>query len=180
MSKPGHCQSSGNSPPGLKLAMEILTLLQEQAKPLTEKEIHQRIHGRRSVKLAAIRLLVADRSILRSGEGKNKSPYRFETSSLFVAAPKTHSKANETSVSGSQVPGTQTNIAINEALRPSTLYLRRPKANATKSKATDFAKTSCHSRDEDSTIKLADLNSHSTAATTQPSVRKGFIRHGRE
>jgi hypothetical protein len=78
MNKPGFFQASGGSPPVLDVAHRLYEFMLTQSQPLTEQEIQKQVKGRRAYKLAALRLLLVDGTVIRSGEGKNKSPYLFQ------------------------------------------------------------------------------------------------------
>ncbi len=77
----------------------ILEYLAAQSEPVEEGAIHDAVEARRAVKQKALRRLVSDGEVVRTGSGKRGDPYRY-------------------SVSGIQVP---TYIRVPENQKPKTL-----------------------------------------------------------
>lgn len=60
-----------------QMAEAIFTYLKGQSEPLDEKAIHEAIEGRRAIKQKALRTLMADGKVNRTGEGKSYKPYLY-------------------------------------------------------------------------------------------------------
>lgn len=77
---------------------EILTFLKGQAKSVTEKEMKAAVGGDTRLIQAALRALVAEGKVERTGEGKRGKPYRY----TFILPPlKTENAGNEKRSNGS-------------------------------------------------------------------------------
>lgn len=99
--RPDTYQTSGSSPPAIEVTLKLLAFMQRQTQAITEKQIQAEVPGRRAVKLAALRLLVAGGSIIREGTGKHGSPFRYKV------RPQRHiSSARKDQVPGTQAPST--------------------------------------------------------------------------
>lgn len=62
----------------------MVEYLRRQADPVEEPAIHEAVEGRRQVKLSALRRLVAEGTVARTGAGKRGDPYRYTVSGFLV------------------------------------------------------------------------------------------------
>src|SRR5262249_44397827 len=60
-----------------KAATAIQEYLAGQKEPVDESAIHEAVEGRKAVKVRALRSLVADAKVTRTGEGKKGRPYLY-------------------------------------------------------------------------------------------------------
>jgi len=81
-------------------ATAILNFLQEQPAPVEEPAIHDAVEGRKTVKVPALRLLVTEGKVSRTGGGKRGDPYLYaipsESGSLVpnISREQENQKAN--------------------------------------------------------------------------------------
>jgi hypothetical protein len=157
---------SGTSPPGFKIALEILEFLNSKPHGVTEAEIQTSVRGKRSTKLAALRLLVEDATVIRSGAGIHGSPYLYATA-FGVAGSET--------VQNAPVPGTEKNLE-SKCSEPTSgpIHLLK-EARRTLPKITDVVVSSCHSIQPE-----CDLNFPAPIAITPFLKRKRFGHYGQE
>jgi len=81
-------KASGTSPPDAKHIMtaqltdELVKFLAGQSVPCSEKHLMRLVRGRRQIKVVALRNLIKDGSVARSGSGKRGDPF------LYALKPK--------------------------------------------------------------------------------------------
>lgn len=75
---------SGTSPPAItkKFDIEVITrnlieTLYRQSRPCAEKILMKLVRGRKQLKVAALRILIKDGTVDRSGLGKKGNPYLY-------------------------------------------------------------------------------------------------------
>lgn len=66
----------GTSPP--VIAKNFLEILRRQRKPCTEKVLMKMVRGRKQIKVVALRELIKDGVVGRSGLGKKGDPYLYQ------------------------------------------------------------------------------------------------------
>ena len=76
-----------------RLGKEILAYLSDKNEPVTEALIHEQIEGRTGPKKKALRLLVRDKRVTRTGEGKRSEPFLYVSS--FVVPTYTGEPGNQ-------------------------------------------------------------------------------------
>ncbi|MFQ5904123.1 MAG: AAA family ATPase [Candidatus Binatia bacterium] len=79
-------------------AEAIVECLRTKGEPVEEKIIHDSVEGRKAVKQSALRTLVAEGRVKRTGEGKRGSPYLYEVSGFLTP---THIREPENHISKS-------------------------------------------------------------------------------
>ena len=62
----------------------IWEYLKDLTEPIEEKEIHDGVEGRRGIKITALRALVEQDKVLRTGDGKRGNPYLYSISGILV------------------------------------------------------------------------------------------------
>jgi len=67
-------------------AQAIFDYLQIQSEPVEEKDIHEAVEGRKGIKVKALRFLVDDEKVERTGQGKRGDPYLYSISSSQVTS----------------------------------------------------------------------------------------------
>jgi hypothetical protein len=65
-------------------AILILDFLRPQSEPLEESAIQDAVEGRKAVKVRALRRLVEEGKVTRTGDGKRAAPYRYDISGSVV------------------------------------------------------------------------------------------------
>ena len=68
----------GTSPEIHEIGAAILNCLCDQKTPLTERQIDERVSGRKKHKVLALRSLVRAEIISRTGTGKKGDPYKYQ------------------------------------------------------------------------------------------------------
>jgi hypothetical protein len=81
----------------------ILDFLRTADEPATEATIHEAVEGRKAVKERALRRLVSDRKVLRSGAGRRSDPYRYAISPSLPPTTPREAPEGETKPSGSSL-----------------------------------------------------------------------------
>jgi hypothetical protein len=67
-------------------AEDILEYLAGQTAPVEESDIHEAVEGRKRLKVRALRQLVKDEKVTRTGEGRRGAPFLYAVSSSLVPA----------------------------------------------------------------------------------------------
>jgi len=68
----------------LQVGKAILEYLKDLPEPIEEKEIHDGVEGRKSIKVKALRALVEQEKVLRTGGGERGDPYLYFVSGSLV------------------------------------------------------------------------------------------------
>lgn len=87
-------KASGTSPPTdakdvviAQLTDELVKFLASQTAPCAEKHLLRNVRGRKQFKVPALRNLVADGAVIRSGSGKKGDPYLYALKMKQATAP---------------------------------------------------------------------------------------------
>ena len=67
-----------------QIGTAIVEYLKDLPEPIDEKEIHEGVEGRKSIKVKALRALVEQDKVLRTGGGKRGNPYLYFVSGSLV------------------------------------------------------------------------------------------------
>lgn len=84
----------------------ILDYLKGKEEPVEEREIHDAVEGRRAVKLRALRKLLGEGNVMRTGSGKRGDPYRY---SVFGIQVPTYSRVLENQKAKNGLSADETN-----------------------------------------------------------------------
>ena len=87
MKEPNHYQASGTSPPFVAIVYELLNFLSQQTNPVLEGIILKSVRSRNCIKVALIRLLVLDGTVIRTGIGKTRSPFLYALAGPMTPLP---------------------------------------------------------------------------------------------